>query len=205
MSVDRFVPVLLALACAPGADPDDAPALGPDVEGVASREVALTLTVVSDDGDATGDVDVDGDGVDDFEIALSRDASGDDTILFAELEVARESNELLVADLPNAGSNGGTDTGARALALGDRVEGSSARWEAGGVLHEIEAFQGEVEDDYGVAGAGRVLLGVRFLHGVSDLLNGWIEVSVDEDLTTVTVHRSGWAELPEVGLGAGDR
>lgn len=188
-------------------DTDDAgpPALGPDVEGVAFREVGLTLTVASVNGEADAALDVNDDGVDDFDLELSRSTVGDDTFRYGQLSATAVGNELLVGDVPNAGADGGMVEATRALALGERVEGSATRWSSSGVLHELESFEEEVEDDYGIAGEGRVLLGVRFLAGVSDLLNGWIEVSVDGELTTVTVHRSGWAELPEVGVGAGDR
>lgn len=199
------------LGCAPGgsSDPDtddtSPPALGPDVEGVASREVELTLSVASANGEADGALDVNGDGVDDFGIELSRQTSAGETIWDVGLSPTAAGNEILIADVRNEGTDGTTEEAARVLQLGDRIEGSSTRWEPGGVLHEIETFEDEVEDDYGIAGAGRVLLGVRFLTGVSDLLNGWIEVSVDEALTTVTVYRAGWSEVPELGVGAGDR
>lgn len=199
------------LGCAPGgsSDPDtddtSPPALGPDVEGVASREVDLTLAVASANGEADGELDVNGDGVADFGIELSRATLAGESIWYVALAPTAVGNEILVADVRNDGSDGTIEEAARVLQLGERIEGSSTRWEPDAVLHEIETFEDEVEDDYGVAGDGRVLLGVRFLTGISDLLNGWIEVSVDEELTTVTVYRAGWAELPELGVGAGDR
>lgn len=190
------------------ADTDDAgpPALGPDVEGVAFREVGLTLTVATANGDAEAALDVNGDGVDDFDLELGRSTEdGVATNRYAAFGALVEGNELLVGEVPNPGQDGGTYEAVRSLALGERVEGASVRWSSSGLLHEIETAGDVVEEDYGVAGDGRVLLGVRFVSGTSDLLNGWIEVSVDDEVTTVSVHRAGWAERPEVGVGAGDR
>jgi hypothetical protein len=208
----RCLVLVVLVGCAGGGgdlDPDSdgttPPALGPDVDGVAFRDVGLMLAVASLNGEASADLDVNDDGTPDFELQLGRFAEADSVFRSVYLQRASEGAEVLVGEVPNAGVFGGMDTATRALALGERIEGSSATWQLNGVLHEVEMDADTVEDDYGIAGEGRVFLGVRFITGVSDLLNGWIEVSVDEDVSTFTVHRAGWAELPEVGLGAGDR
>lgn len=177
-----------------GSDTEEPVVEGPEVPEVESRTVESSLSVGVGSGVAQIEVDVDEDGTADFVLELRRDQTPEDQLF----EVALRG---LVATSQTLSGPGGPTHRPLEFDLGEPINSLSTVWNQNSDPAELETFMGEIEED--VRPVGRVFTGHRFQHA-GYIHYAWMELSVSEGLTEVTLHRLGWHTGAEVEIRAGD-
>ncbi|MBP6154080.1 MAG: hypothetical protein KA457_04620 [Chitinophagales bacterium] len=169
-----------------------------DNPNINHRTVNLEMKVSSYNADAEMSVDVNDDGMQDFEIELDlyKDAEDDyDYELWLDYE--QSGNEFLTQEI-------NSEEYVKQLNKNDLISGGSSTWYRYCNFFEIEKSPGNPEEKFGFAGNGDILIGVRFLIG-TELHYGWMKINASSDYKTVTVKEVAYEIRPNVEVRAGEK
>jgi hypothetical protein len=182
--------VILAVSCKKEKETDN-----PNIN---HRTVNLEMKVSSYNADAEMSVDVNDDGMQDFEIELDlyKDAEDDyDYELWLDYE--QSGNEFLTQEI-------NSEEYVKQLNKNDLISGGSSTWYRYCNFFEIEKSPGNPEEKFGFAGNGDILIGVRFLIG-TELHYGWMKINASADYKTIIVKEVAYEIRPNVEVRAGEK
>lgn len=170
----------------------------PDNPNINHRVVNLEMKVSSYNAESDMIIDINEDGMQDFEIELDLYKDAEDDLDFELwLDYYQSGNEYLTQEI-------NSDAYARPLNKNDLISGGSTTWESYCYFFELEKSPGYPDDNYGFAGKGDILVGVRFMIG-SERHYGWIKISVSADYKTVIVKEVAYEIRPNVEIRAGEK
>ena len=169
-----------------------------DNPNINHRTVNLEMKVSSYNADAEMSVDVNDDGMQDFEIELDlyKDAEDDyDYELWLDYE--QSGNEFLTQEI-------NSEEYVKQLNKNDLISGGSSTWYRYCNFFEIEKSPGNPEEKFGFAGNGDILIGVRFLIG-TELHYGWMKINAAADYKSIIVKEVAYEIRPNVEVRAGEK
>lgn len=182
--------VVLAISCKKEKETDN-----PNVN---HRTVNLEMKVSSYNADSDMSIDINDDGMLDFEIELDlyKDAEDDfDYELWLDYE--EFGNEFLTQEI-------NSEEYIKSLNKNDLISGGSSTWYRYCNFFEIEKTPGNPEEKYGFAGKGDILVGVRFLIG-TQLHYGWMKINAAADYKSIIVKEVAYDIRPNVEVRAGEK
>ena len=156
------------------------------------------MKVSSYNAESDMSIDINDDGMLDFEIELDlyKDADNDlDYELW--LDYSQTGNEYLTQEI-------NSDDYVKPLNNNDLISGGSSTWESYCNFFELEKSPGYPDDNYGFAGKGDVLVGVRFMIG-TERHYGWMKINASADYKSVTVKEVAYDIRPNVEIRAGEK
>lgn len=170
----------------------------PDNPNINHRVVNLEMKVSSYNAESDMSIDMNDDGMQDFEIELDlyKDAE-DDLDYELWLDYYQSGNEFLTQEI-------NSDAYAQPLNKNDLISGGSSTWESYCNFFELEKSPGYPDDNYGFAGKGDILVGVRFMIG-AERHYGWMKINASSDYKTVIVKEVAYEIRPNVEIRAGEK
>ena len=190
--------VVLAISCKKEKEADN-----PNIN---HRTVNLEMKVSSYNAESEMSIDINDDGMLDFEIELDlfRD-SDNDLEYYAEIDYEQTGNEILTQEM-------NSDEYIKTLNRNDLVSGGSSIWYSYVLselcvrhnFFEIEKTPGNPEEKYGFAGNGDVLIGIRFMIG-TQLHYGWMKINAAADYKSIVVKEVAYEIRPNVEVRAGEK
>lgn len=182
--------VVLAISCKKEKETDN-----PNIN---HRTVNLEMKVSSYNADSDMSIDINDDGMLDFEIELDlyKDAE-DDYDYELWLDYYQTGNEFLTQEI-------NSDEYAKPLNKNDLISGGSSVWYRNCNFFEIEKLPGYPEEKYGFAGKGDILVGVRFMIG-TQLHYGWMKINAASDYKSIIVKEVAYDIRPNVEVRAGEK
>ena len=182
--------VVLAVSCKKEKEADN-----PNIN---HRTVNLEMKVSSYNAESEMSIDINDDGMLDFEIELDlyKDAEDDfDYELWLDYE--EFGNEFLTQEI-------NSEEYIKSLNKNDLISGGSSIWYRYCNFFEIEKTPGNPEEKYGFAGKGDILVGVRFLIG-TQLHYGWMKINAAADYKSIVVKEVAYEIRPNVEVKAGEK
>ena len=182
--------VLLAVSCKKEKEADN-----PNIN---HRTVNLEMKVSSYNAESEMSIDINDDGMLDFEIELDlfRD-SDNDLEYYAEIDYEQTGNEILTQEM-------NSDEYIKTLNRNDLVSGGSSIWYSYATIFELDRDPGNPEEKYGFAGNGDVLIGIRFMIG-TQLHYGWMKINAAADYKSIIVKEVAYDIRPNVEVRAGEK
>jgi len=182
--------VVLAVSCKKEKEADN-----PNIN---HRTVNLEMKVSSYNAESEMSIDINDDGMLDFEIELDlfRD-SDNDLEYYAEIDYEQTGNEILTQEM-------NSDEYIKTLNRNDLVSGGSSIWYSYATIFELDRDPGNPEEKYGFAGNGDVLIGIRFMIG-TQLHYGWMKINAASDYKSIIVKEVAYDIRPNVEVRAGEK
>lgn len=182
--------VVLAISCKKEKEADN-----PNIN---HRTVNLEMKVSSYNAESEMSIDINDDGMLDFEIELDlfRD-SDNDLEYYAEIDYEQTGNEILTQEM-------NSDEYIKTLNRDDLVSGGSSIWYSYATIFELDRDPGNPEEKYGFAGNGDVLIGIRFMIG-TQLHYGWMKINAASDYKSIIVKEVAYDIRPNVEVRAGEK
>ena len=182
--------VVLAISCKKEKEADN-----PNIN---HRTVNLEMKVSSYNAESEMSIDINDDGMLDFEIELDlfRD-SDNDLEYYAEIDYEQTGNEILTQEM-------NSDEYIKTLNRNDLVSGGSSIWYSYATIFELDRDPGNPEEKYGFAGNGDVLIGIRFMIG-TQLHYGWMKINAAADYKSIIVKEVAYDIRPNVEVRAGEK
>lgn len=169
-----------------------------DNPNINHRVVNLEIKVSSYNAQSDMSIDMNEDGMLDFEMELDLYKISDNELDYELwLDYYISGNEFLTQEI-------NSDAYAKPLNKNDLISGGSSTWESYCNFFELEKLPGYPDDDYGFAGKGDVLVGVRFMIG-TERHYGWMKINASADYKTVIVKEVAYEIRPNVEIRAGEK
>lgn len=169
-----------------------------DNPNVNHRTVNLEMKVSSYNANSDMGIDINDDGMLDFEIELDLyKVSNDDYDYYAEIDYEQTGNEILTQVI-------NSDEYIKLLSKNDLISGGSSTWYRNATIFEIERSPGNPEENFGFAGKGDILVGIRFMIG-TERHYGWMKINVAADYKTIIVKEVAYDIRPDVEVRAGEK
>jgi hypothetical protein len=182
--------IILAVSCKKETETDN-----PNIN---HRTVNLEMKVSSYNADSDMSIDINDDGMLDFEIELDLYKDAEDNYDYELwLDYEQSGNEFLTQEI-------NSDAYAKPLKKDDLISGGSSTWYSYCDFFEIEKSPGYPEENFGFAGNGDILIGVRFMIG-TERHYGWMKVNASADYKTVIVKEVAYEIRPNVEIRAGEK
>ncbi|MFN8260922.1 MAG: hypothetical protein U0X41_08330 [Chitinophagales bacterium] len=170
----------------------------PDNPNINHRVVNLEMKVSSYNANTDMSIDINDDGMQDFEIELYLDKDADDDYGYqAELDYEQSGNEFLTQII-------NTYEYLKPLNPNDLITGGSSTWFRYCDIFDVSRSPGDPEEKYGYAGNGDMLVGVRFMIG-TERHYGWMKINASSDYKTVVVKEVAYEIRPNVEIRAGEK
>lgn len=182
--------VVLAVSCKKEKEADN-----PNIN---HRKVNLEMKVSSYNAESDMSIDINDDGMLDFEIELDlyRD-SDNDLEYYAEIDYEQTGNEILTQEI-------NSDEYIKTLNKNDLISGGSSTWYRYATIFELDRDPGNPEEKHGFAGNGDVLIGIRFMIG-TQLHYGWMKLNAAADFKSIIVKEVAYDIRPNVEVRAGEK
>lgn len=169
-----------------------------DNPNVNHRTVNLEMKVSSYNANSDMGIDINDDGMLDFEIELDLyKVSNDDYDYYAEIDYEQTGNEILTQVI-------NSDEYIKLLSKNDLISGGSSTWYRNATIFEIERSPGNPEENFGFADKGDILVGIRFMIG-TERHYGWMKINVTADYKTIIVKEVAYDIRPDVEVRAGEK
>ena len=169
-----------------------------DNPNVNHRTVNLEMKVSSYNANSDMGIDINDDGMLDFEIELDLyKVAEDDYDYELWLDYEQSGNEFLTQEI-------NSEEYAKPLNNNDLISGGSSTWYRYCTFFEIEKSPGNPEEKFGFAGNGDILIGVRFMIG-TERHYGWMKVNASSDYKTVIVKEVAYDIRPNVEVRVGEK
>jgi hypothetical protein len=169
-----------------------------DNPNINHRALNLEMKVSSYNADSEMSIDINDDGMQDFEIELELYKDSDsDLDYYAEIDYLNSGNEVLTQEI-----NG--DAYAKQLNSNDLISGGSSTWYSYASILEFERYPGTPDENYGYAGKGDILVGIRFMIG-SERHYGWMKLNASSDYKSIIVKELAYEIRPNVEIKAGEK
>jgi hypothetical protein len=182
--------VVLAVSCKKEKETDN-----PNIN---HRTVNLEMIVSSYNADSDMSIDINDDGMLDFEIELDLYRNSDNELeYYAEIDYEQTGNEVLTQDIDG-------DEYVKPLNKNDLISGGSSTWYRYATIFELDRDPGNPEINYGFAGKGDVLVGIRFMIG-TQLHYGWMKINAASDYKSIIVKEVAYDIRPNVEVRAGEK
>lgn len=183
--------MLILLACSCKKEAADNP-------NITHRTVNLEMKVSSYNADSDMSIDINDDGMLDFEIELDLYRNSENDLeYYAEIDYMQSGNEILTQVIDG-------DEYIISLNKNDLISGGSSTWYRYATIFELDRDPGDPEFNNGFAGKGDVLLGVRFVIG-SQLHYGWMKINATSDYKSIVVKEVAYDIRPNVEVRAGEK
>jgi|JI61114C2RNA_FD_contig_81_596082_length_1523_multi_2_in_0_out_0_2 hypothetical protein len=170
----------------------------PDNPNINHRTVNLEMKVSSYNAESDMSIDMNDDGMLDFEIELDLYRNSDSELeYYAAIDYEQTGNEVLTQAIDG-------DEYIISLNKNDLISGGSSTWYRYATIFELDRDPGYPELSYGFAGKGDLLVGVRFMIG-SQLHYGWMKVNASTDYKTIIVKEVAYEIRPNVEVRAGEK
>ena len=169
-----------------------------DNPNINHRTVNLEMKVSSYNAESDMSIDMNDDGMLDFEIELDLYRNSDSELeYYAAIDYEQTGNEVLTQAIDG-------DEYIISLNKNDLISGGSSTWYRYATIFELDRDPGYPELSYGFAGKGDLLVGVRFMIG-SQLHYGWMKVNASTDYKTIIVKEVAYDIRPNVEVRAGEK
>jgi hypothetical protein len=170
----------------------------PDNPNINHRVVNLEMKVSSYNAESDMSIDINDDGMLDFEIELDLYRNSDNELeYYAEIDYEQTGNEVLTQDIDG-------DEYVKPLNKNDLISGGSSTWYRYATIFELDRDPGNPEINYGFAGKGDVLVGIRFMIG-TQLHYGWMKINAASDYKSIIVKEVAYDIRPNVEVRAGEK
>lgn len=170
-----------------------------DNPNINHRVVNLELKVSSYNAASASKIDINDDGVHDFQLGLELNkASEDKYYYYIGLDYESDTRNEFLTQIINS------DEFIKPLQNDDLISGSSSIWYYYSEVLIVDKDPGKPETKYGFSGNGDMLIGVRFLIG-TELHYGWMKINVSSDFKTVIVKEVAYNIVPNVEIKAGEK
>lgn len=162
------------------------------------RTVNLEMKVSSYNAESDMGIDINDDGMLDFEIELDLNSVSENELeYYARIDYEQPGNEILTQEI-------NSDEYFKPLSKNDLISGGSSTWYRYATIFELDRDPGYPEEKNGFAGNGDVLIGVRFMIG-TQLHYGWIKLNAAADYKSVNVKEVAYDIRPNVEVRAGEK
>lgn len=170
----------------------------PDNPNINHRVVNLEMKVSSYNAESDMSIDINDDGMLDFEIELDLYRNSDNELeYYAEIDYEQTGNEVLTQDVDS-------DEYVKPLNKNNLISGGSSTWYRYATIFELDRDPGNPEINYGFAGKGDVLVGIRFMIG-TQLHYGWMKINATSDYKSIVVKEVAYDIRPNVEVRAGEK
>jgi hypothetical protein len=170
----------------------------PDNPNINHRVVNLEMKVSSYNAESDMSIDINDDGMLDFEIELDLYRNSDNELeYYAEIDYEQTGNEVLTQDVDS-------DEYVKPLNKNNLISGGSSTWYQYATIFELDRDPGNPEINYGFAGKGDVLVGIRFMIG-TQLHYGWMKINAASDYKSIIVKEVAYDIRPNVEVRAGEK
>ncbi|MEZ5053666.1 MAG: hypothetical protein R2807_02680 [Chitinophagales bacterium] len=169
-----------------------------DNPNITHRTVNLEMILSSYNANSEMSIDINDDGMLDFEIELDLYKYAEDDYDYeGYIDYEQSGNELLTNIL-------NSEEYIKPLNQNDLISGGSSTWYRNGYIFEVEKTPGNPETKYGYAGSGDILVGIRFLIG-TELHYGWMKININTNYKTIKVKELAYDIRPNVEVKAGEK
>ena len=169
-----------------------------DNPNINHRTVNLEMKVSSYNAESDMSIDMNDDGMLDFEIELDLYRNSDSELeYYAAIDYEQTGNEVLTQAIDG-------DEYIISLNKNDLISGGSSTWYRYATIFELDRDPGYPELSYGFAGKGDLLVGVRFMIG-TERHYGWMKVNASTDYKTIIVKEVAYEIRPNVEVRAGEK
>ena len=169
-----------------------------DNPNINHRTVNLEMKVSSYNAESDMSIDMNDDGMLDFEIELDLYRNSDSELeYYAAIDYEQTGNEILTKAIDG-------DEYIISLNKYDLISGGSSTWYRYATIFELDRDPGYPELSYGFAGKGDLLVGVRFMIG-TERHYGWMKVNASTDYKTIIVKEVAYDIRPNVEVRAGEK
>jgi hypothetical protein len=182
--------VVLAVSCKKEKETDN--------PNISHRTVNLEMKVSSYNAESDMSIDINDDGMLDFEIELDLYRNSDNDLeYYAEIDYEQTGNEILTQEI-------NSDEYIKTLNKNDLISGGSSTWYRYATIFELDRDPGNPELNYGFAGKGDLLVGVRFMIG-TERHYGWMKINATADYKSIVVKEVAYEIRPNVEVIAGEK
>ena len=182
--------VVLAISCKKEKEADN-----PNIN---HRTVNLEMKVSSYNAESDMSIDINDDGMLDFEIELDLYRDSDNELeYYAEIDYEQTGNEIITQEIDGYEY-------IKTLNKNDLISGGSSTWYGYATIFELDRDPGNPEEKYGFAGNGDVLIGIRFMIG-TQLHYGWMKINAASDYKSIIVKEVAYDIRPNVEVRAGEK
>ena len=170
----------------------------PDNPNINHRTVNLEMKVSSYNAESDMSIDINDDGMLDFELELELDNdAADDYFYELWLDYYQTGNEYLTQEI-------NSDEFIKPLNKNDLISGGSSTWYRYCNFFVDVKSPGNPEEKYGFAGKGDILVGVPFMIG-TERHYGWMKINASTDYKTIIVKEVAYEIRPNVEVRAGEK
>ncbi len=169
-----------------------------DNPNVNHRTVNLEMKVSSYNAESDMSIDINDDGMLDFEIELDLYRDSDNELeYYAEIDYEQTGNEIITQEIDGYEY-------IKTLNKNDLISGGSSTWYGYATIFELDRDPGNPEEKYGFAGNGDMLIGVRFMIG-TERHYGWMKINAAADYKSIIVKEVAYEIRPNVEVRAGEK